>query len=132
MIEQWPFFRMYFDMLEMVLAKADVEITEYYEQRLVNEPSLKRLGKELRQRLDNLNKIVLHITDQQQLLEHAPLLYQTIMVRNPYIDPLHGLQAELLHRCRKEDKENKNVSSDINRALMVTMAGIAAGLRNTA
>jgi phosphoenolpyruvate carboxylase len=49
-------------------------------------------------------------------------------VRNPYIDPLHGLQAELLQRNRDADGA---ISAELSRALMVTMAGISAGLRNT-
>jgi phosphoenolpyruvate carboxylase len=128
MRDQWPFFGTYLDMLEMLLAKADVGIAAYYEHRLVDEPSLKALGRQLRERFGRLHEVVLEILEQQELLEKTPLIRQAIEVRNPYIDPLHGLQAELLQRNRDADGA---ISSDLSRALMVTMAGIAAGLRNT-
>ncbi|OLO10038.1 phosphoenolpyruvate carboxylase [Chromohalobacter japonicus] len=125
---RWPFFGTYLDMLEMLLAKADPDIAAYYERRLVDEPALQTLGKSLRQRLSHLETALLDILDQDELLEHTPLIRQAIEVRNPYIDPLHGLQAELLQRNRDADGA---ISPELSRALMVTMAGIAAGLRNT-
>ncbi|MGM0691812.1 MAG: phosphoenolpyruvate carboxylase [Pseudomonadota bacterium] len=128
MRDQWPFFGTYLDMLEMLLAKADVGIAAYYEHRLVDEPSLKALGERLRMRFGRLHEALLQVLDQQELLEKTPLIRQAIEVRNPYIDPLHGLQAELLQRNRDADGA---IGADLSRALMVTMAGIAAGLRNT-
>ncbi|WP_108446906.1 phosphoenolpyruvate carboxylase [Halomonas denitrificans] len=128
MRKEWPFFGTYLDMLEMLLAKADVDIAAYYEHRLVDEPALKALGERLRTRFGRLQEAVLQVLDQQELLEGTPLIRQAIDVRNPYIDPLHGLQAELLQRNRDADGA---ISADLSRALMVTMAGIAAGLRNT-
>ncbi|CAF3465698.1 unnamed protein product [Rotaria sp. Silwood1] len=130
MINSWPFFRMYMDMLEMVLAKSDVDITAYYEHRLI-EPntSMQKLGESLRGRLDHLRELVLRITDQKEILEHVPQLAHAIALRNPYIEPLHRLQAELMQRNR--DKKPEDIPADISRAMMTTMAGIAAGLRNT-
>ncbi|MFB9146251.1 phosphoenolpyruvate carboxylase [Halomonas alkalicola] len=128
MRDSWPFFGTYLDMLEMLLAKADVGIAAYYEHRLVDEPALKALGERLRERFGRLHQVVLQVLEQQELLEKTPLIRQAIAVRNPYIDPLHGLQAELLQRNRDADGA---ISADLSRALMVTMAGIAAGLRNT-
>ncbi|PAU75751.1 phosphoenolpyruvate carboxylase [Halomonas salipaludis] len=128
MRREWPFFGTYLDMLEMLLAKGDVEITAYYERRLVDEPALLALGMNLRERFTRLQGVLLEILDQQALLENTPLIRQAIEVRNPYIDPLHGLQAELLQRNRDADGA---ISPELSRALMVTMAGIAAGLRNT-
>ncbi len=128
MRDRWPFFGTYLDMLEMLLAKADVGIAAYYEHRLVDEPALKALGERLRERFGKLHEVLLEILEQEELLEKTPLIRQAIAVRNPYIDPLHGLQAELLQRNRDADGA---ISADLSRALMVTMAGIAAGLRNT-
>ncbi|WP_168014161.1 phosphoenolpyruvate carboxylase [Halomonas salinarum] len=128
MRRRWPFFGTYLDMLEMLSAKADVEIAAYYERRLVDEPGLLELGGELRGRFTKLQAALLDILDQRELLENTPLIHQAIQVRNPYIDPLHGLQAELLQRNRDADGA---ISPALTRALMVTMAGISAGLRNT-
>ncbi|WP_110665004.1 phosphoenolpyruvate carboxylase [Salinicola halophilus] len=124
---EWPFFATYLDMLEMLLAKADAHIAADYEERLVEAPELKTLGASLRQRLGELERTVLKILDQRELLETMPLIREAIAVRDPYIDPLHALQAELLQRHRDSDA----ISPELSRALMVTMAGIAAGLRNT-
>ena len=130
MINSWPFFRMYMDMLEMVLAKADDDIVAYYEHQLI-EPnsSMQNLSQSLRRRLEHIRQLVLRITDQKELLERAPQLAHTIALRNPYIDPLHGLQAELMQRNR--DKKREDIPAEISRAMMTTMTGIAAGLRNT-
>lgn len=128
MMREWPFFGTYLDLLEMLLAKADPVITSDYEQHLLKEPELKALGRTLRERLHDLHETLLVITGQTEILEHAPLIRQAIEVRNPYIDPLHRLQAELLQRQREADG---NIPEALTRALMVTMAGIAAGLRNT-
>ncbi|WP_458526341.1 phosphoenolpyruvate carboxylase [Onishia taeanensis] len=128
MRSRWPFFGTYLDMLEMLSAKADTDIAAYYERRLVDEPGLLELGEELRGRFTKLQAALLDILDQRELLENTPLIHQAIEVRNPYIDPLHGLQAELLQRNRDADGA---ISPALTRALMVTMAGISAGLRNT-
>ncbi|KEA62274.1 Phosphoenolpyruvate carboxylase [Marinobacterium lacunae] len=124
MREQWPFFRTYTDMLEMVLAKSEPDIAAYYEQRLVD-PDLYSLGAELRHRLCNAQAMIKRLTGTGELLHNNPMVRQAIDVRNPYIDPLHYLQAELLYRDRHAP--NKVVEQ----ALMVTMTGIAAGMRNT-
>lgn len=130
MIDSWPFFRMYMNMLEMVLAKTDLDIVAYYEQRLI-EPnsSMKNLSESLRERLEHMRELVLRITDQKEILERAPELAHIISLRNLYIEPLHGLQAELMQRNRNNKQEN--IPADISRAMMTTMTGIAAGLRNT-
>jgi len=127
MYRDWPFFRTYIDMLEMVTSKADPAIAHYYESRLV-EPELQMLGSQLRLRLGRVQKQVLAVNGQQQLLDAMPILRSSIAVRDPYTDPLHYLQAELLYRERQQPEL---VSQEVEQALMVTMAGIAAGMRNT-
>ncbi|QIB51124.1 MULTISPECIES: phosphoenolpyruvate carboxylase [Pseudomonas] len=127
MMSQWPFFRARIEMLEMVLSKADGNIARFYEQRLA-EPDLWRLGETLRTALQRATDTVLRLRDADQLLAHDPVLAESVAVRNPYIDPLHLLQAELLARTRNQAGER---DEDLERALLVTVAGIAAGLRNT-
>ncbi|ETI58368.1 phosphoenolpyruvate carboxylase [Marinomonas profundimaris] len=125
MHKKWPFFGAYLDMLDMVLAKAEPEIAEYYEKRLVNE-ELQGLGRLLRSKLKQVSELVKTLKKQERLIEDNKTIRQSIDVRNPYIDPLHYLQAELLYRSRK-DEEN----AEVNKALMITMAGIASGMQNT-
>ncbi|MBT2295390.1 phosphoenolpyruvate carboxylase [Pseudomonas fluorescens] len=127
MREQWPFFRTRIDMLEMVLAKADADIARSYDERLV-EPALLPLGEHLRDLLSQACSVVLGLTGQSQLLAHSPDTLEFIRLRNTYLDPLHLLQAELLARSRQQDVAQ---GSPVEQALLVSVAGIAAGLRNT-
>jgi len=127
MREHWPFFRTRIDMLEMVLAKADEAIARLYDERLV-EPQLQPLGEHLRGLLSQAVAAVLGLTGQSQLLGHSPETLESISVRNTYLDPLHLLQAELLARARQRDNQ---ADSPLEQALLVSVAGIAAGLRNT-
>ena len=124
MYRKWPFFQSYINMLEMVLAKSDVRIAAYYDQQLVSE-ELGVLGSSLRERLKRAVSIVNELKEQDSLLIDHPIIRQSIDVRNPYIDPLHFLQAELLNRDRTQPDKR------LEQALMVTMAGISAGMRNT-
>jgi phosphoenolpyruvate carboxylase len=127
MREQWPFFRTRIDMLEMVLAKADESIAKLYDERLVDS-ELHPLGAHLRDLLSQASAVVLGLTGQSQLLTHSPETLEFITVRNTYLDPLHLLQAELLARSRQREQE---AGSALEQALLVSVAGIAAGLRNT-
>ncbi|MEH6472011.1 MAG: phosphoenolpyruvate carboxylase [Halopseudomonas sp.] len=124
LIEQWPFFTAYIEMLEMVLAKAEPAIARHYEQRLVD-PALHPLGSTLRKQLRQAQKLIPALKQTDQLLSDNEVIRQSIQVRNPYIDPLHYLQAELLRRDRSCPDQT------VEQALMVTMTGIAAGMRNT-
>lgn len=126
MVANWPFFSSYLDLLEMVIGKADNPICAYYEQQLVP-AEYHSLGQQLRADMAALEVLINRIKRQESLLDDEPLVRQSLAVRKPYIDPLNYLQVELLKRHRS----SKAISSDLERALKVTMAGIAAGMRNT-
>ncbi len=126
MIRDWPYFNALIDMLEMVLAKADPAIVSYYEAHLTQDAALLELGASLREQLSDATDTLLQVTHREQLLEKSPVLRRSINVRTPYILPLHMLQAELMRR-RRETSNTKVY----DHALMITIAGIAAGLRNT-
>ncbi|MBQ1783489.1 MAG: phosphoenolpyruvate carboxylase [Gammaproteobacteria bacterium] len=126
MFKAWPFFRSRLNMLEMVYQKADVSVSRYYEQVLVPQ-ELHRLGDRLRNQLQADIQTVLTLTHDANLMEREPWSLESIQLRNPYMDPLHMLQAELLKRSRSSEEMPKAVEQ----ALMVTIAGIANGMRNT-
>lgn len=126
MSKSWPFFRTRLEMLEMVFLKADQWLAEYYDQRLVPE-SLLSLGQQLRAELSQATELVLSLRPQGGLLDDQPWVKESINLRNPYTDPLNLLQVELLSRSRSQDPFHPN----LDQALMVTIAGIAAGMRNT-
>ncbi len=126
MIADWSFFQTQLDMLEMVLSKADAEIASEYDNALVS-PELADFAERFRTRMGNLIAIVNQLKGQSKLLERSPEIKQSLDLRNPYTDPLQFLQIELLHRSRNEAGENELV----DKALLVTIAGIAASMRNT-
>ncbi|AKJ43497.1 phosphoenolpyruvate carboxylase [Pragia fontium] len=126
MCRDWPFFNTRINMLEMVYAKADLWLAEYYDQRLV-EQQLWHLGQKLRAQLAEDIKVVLQLANDQLPMEKSPWIAESIALRNVYTDPLNVLQAELLHRSRQQETADPRVEQ----ALMVTIAGIAAGMRNT-
>ncbi|BBV10405.1 phosphoenolpyruvate carboxylase [Providencia stuartii] len=126
MWQQWPFFNTRIAMLEMVYAKADLWLAEYYDHRLVEE-RLWPLGVKLREQLSEDIKSVLAVSKDEALMADLPWIAESIALRNVYTDPLNVLQAELLHRSRQQEHPDPRVEQ----ALMVTIAGVAAGMRNT-
>lgn len=126
MCREWPFFSTRLGMLEMVFTKTDPSISKYYDEKLVD-PSLWSLGEQLRDRLAQDIKAVLMVENSDHLMEQNPWGAESIRLRSIYVEPLNMLQAELLCRTRSAEGEH----SDLDEALMVTIAGIAAGMRNT-
>ncbi|WP_444895365.1 phosphoenolpyruvate carboxylase [Microbulbifer sp. SSSA005] len=126
MSRQWPFFQGVVDMLEMVLAKADPRVASWYEERLTKDADLIHLGVSLRERLAHTVEALKQLTGRESLLDNNPVMRWSIRVRDPYTDPLHLLQAELMARLRERESDGV-----LESALMVTIAGIAAGMRNT-
>ncbi|MGJ8756721.1 phosphoenolpyruvate carboxylase [Acinetobacter sp. HC8-3S] len=131
MLEQWPYFQTLIDMLEMVLSKSDADIALYYESHLTQDQDLKLLGVELRQRLQNAVDTLLSLKGESKLLSNNEVLDQSMQVRKPYLLPLHLLQAELMKRRRLYLSTHQSEHTPVDHALMVSIAGIAAGLRNT-
>ena len=126
MYDGWPFFRSTIDLIEMVLAKADARIAALYDRELVP-PDLWPLGEALRAKLETATAAVLRVTRHHQLVENNPVLRRSIDVRNPYVDPINLVQIELLRRLRSGSDGDER----LQRAFVVTVNGIAAGLRNT-
>ena len=130
MLEHWPYFQTLIDMLEMVLSKSDRRIAQYYEAHLTDDKTLIALGDQLRQRLTLAIETLLQLKTQSELLSENEVLDQSVRVRKTYLLPLHLLQAELMRR-RRNYLEQGQSSTPVDHALMVTITGIAAGLRNT-
>jgi phosphoenolpyruvate carboxylase len=125
MASGWPFFADLLANVEMVLAKTDLKIAGRYVDRLV--PSEHRAVFDLIAAEYELTlSQVLRTTGGSGLLAATPVLKRTLAVRDAYLDPLHLLQVELLDRTRQGDPE-----AEVQRALLLTINGIANGLRNT-
>ncbi len=126
MSKEWPFFSTRIGMLEMVFSKADLWLAEYYDQRLVAK-ELQRLGQNLRTQLSEDIQTILALSSDGQLMGDLPWIADSIALRNVYTDPLNLLQVELLARLR----QTENPDPELEQALMITITGIAAGMRNT-
>lgn len=124
MMNEWPFFRSTVELLEMVLAKAEARIADYYDRLLVPD-DLRDLGHALRTRLLRTVEGVRRVTGHERLLETNHALRRSIDVRNPYVDPINVVQAEILRRLRHSPDDA------LRDAFIVTVNGIAAGMRNT-
>ena len=124
MFQQWPFFTARMTMLEMVYAKSDCRLSEFYDACLVP-PQWRHIGTALRAQLEKDCTTTLEIMGRDQLLDDQPWIKQSLQLRDIYTDPLNYLQAELLQRNRAEPEPF------LEQAIMVTIAGIAAGMRNT-
>ena len=125
MLQQWPYFRSRISLTEMVYLKSDKQISALYDESLVDD-SLKVMGDELREQLNKDKQTILSILGQKDALENDPWNLNSFELRRPYLAPLHLLQIEALKRLRAQPELQEN-----ERVLMVTMAGIATGMRNT-
>ncbi len=125
MYAQWPFFRTFLDNVAMTLAKADLGIAERYVTALAPEHTHGILDL-VREEFELTVERVLAVTGDTALLDRERVLRTTLEVRENYLEPLHLLQVQLL--ARRRDGED---DPELERALLLTINGIAAGMRNT-
>jgi phosphoenolpyruvate carboxylase len=130
MYRDWPFFRSLVDNLQMALAKADFVIAREYDSlvqdREIAGPIFGKLVEEYRLS----REMVLAITGQQEVLDHVPVIQESIRLRNPYVDPLSFIQVNLLRQLRYHCHSKEEYQETLEQVLL-TINGIAAGLRNT-
>ncbi|MFN2608326.1 MAG: phosphoenolpyruvate carboxylase, partial [Acidimicrobiales bacterium] len=126
MFEQWHFFRTFVSNVEMVLFKTDLDIARRYVERLVD-PSLHYLFDVVADEHRRSVEQVLALTGDRRLLDRYPSLRRTLDVRNGYLDPINYVQVSLLARVRATTEHDPLLW----RALLLTVNGIANGMRNT-
>jgi phosphoenolpyruvate carboxylase len=125
MFNEWLFVRALLEDVEMVLAKADMPISERYAELADDQTA--RIFPLIRAEFDRTVELILRLKGADALLAHDPTLQRAIRLRNPYVDPMSLLQVDLLRRWREGDRRDE----DLLRALLLSVNGIAHGLQNT-
>ena len=127
MEKNWPFFYSMLDILDMVITKADPEISKIYEEYLADK-NLKRVGKKLRFQFDTVKRLNKKISSKEMILSRKQ--FRTlIVVRSVYSEVLNIIQPIVIHKIKK----NKNIANKkyLNDALLTSIAGISAAMKNT-
>lgn len=140
MYDDWPFFRAMLDNLQMALAKADMHIAARYADLVGDRDLSERVFHRLLEEYRRTCHWVLQVSGESELLANEPALKQSIQLRNPYVDPLSYLQVHFLREYRQLKADGGEADADeaaterreqLQHALLLTLNGIAAGLRNT-
>jgi phosphoenolpyruvate carboxylase len=131
MYAKWPFFKAIMANAEMSLQKADLEIARLYLTLMDDQRKAEEFFTIISSEYQQTKEQILAITGNSNLLDSEPDLQRSIQLRNPYIDPLNFIQVETLHRLRAiKDRTDPEVE-ELQNVIVLTINGIASGLRNT-
>lgn len=130
MLGEWHFFATFVSNVEMTAAKTDLEMARHYIESLVD-PSLHGIFNMIEDEFELTVAELLRLTNQSSILADQPILARTLGIRDAYLAPLHLLQVSLLKRIRAEEAGGFEADPQLSRAHLLTINGIAAGLRNT-
>jgi phosphoenolpyruvate carboxylase len=131
MYENWPFFRALLDNAEMSLLKADMGIAALYSQLAPDQTVAQPLFDRVRAEYDRTVEAVLRATNHANLMDSDPVIQRSIQLRNPYVDPLNYIQVDMLRRLRTLPDQASDEAAALREVIVVTVNGIASGLRNT-
>jgi len=130
MYEKFPFFHSLINNLQMALAKADMKIASQYATMIKDDTIRERIFSQIEAEYNLTSELILKITNQNEILDNVPVIQESIRLRNPYVDPLSYLQVQLLQELR-QIRESDDDDQVLLREVLLTINGIASGLRNT-
>tara|TARA_B100002052_G_scaffold42147_1_gene34383 strand:- start:45 stop:512 length:468 start_codon:yes stop_codon:yes gene_type:complete len=128
MEKDWPFFNSTMDILDMVISKADPEISKIYEDNLADY-KLKKVGNKLRLQFDEIKKLNKRITP-KEIIKARKEFRTSVIVRNIYSEVLNIIQAATMSKLSRK-KYNSREKKYLEDALMTSIAGISAAMKNT-
>jgi phosphoenolpyruvate carboxylase len=131
MYKNWSFFSSLIDNLQMALAKADLLIAKEYGSLIKDRTIAERIFTEISEEYERTSELILKISGQQEILDNVPVIQESIRLRNPYVDPLSYMQVQLLAELRAHREHSEEEDMILLREVLLTINGIAAGLRNT-
>ena len=127
----WAFFRVLLETAELSLMKADMQIAAIYSTLAPEAAQAERIFATIQAEHRRTVEAVLAIKGRQRLIEDDPVIQRSVQLRNPYVDPLNYLQVEMLRRLRSLPNPNSDEAREVREVIVLTINGIAAGLRNT-
>ncbi|WP_373232435.1 phosphoenolpyruvate carboxylase [Cohnella sp.] len=130
MYREYSFFKSLIDNLQMALGKADLMIARQYAGMIEDAAIKDRIFSQIEEEYAKTQEMILNITGQDEILDNVPVIQESIRLRNPYVDPLSYLQVQLLTELRSLRAQNED-DAELLREVLLTINGIAAGLRNT-
>ena len=131
MYQGWAFFRAVLDNAESSMLKADLDIAAMYARLVPDHDLSSRIFQQIKEEFELTRKMILMITQNEDLVDSDPLIQRSVKLREPYVDPLNFIQVELLRRLRSLPDEDSFLSDQLRDAIGVTINGIASALRNT-
>ncbi len=127
----WPFFKAMLDNTEVSLLKADMEIAALYVDLVTDRELAQSIFRTVREEYERTKAAILSISGHQSLMELEPITQNAVELRNPYIDPLNYIQIEMLRRLRALPDPEGPEAQALREVIILTINGIAAGLKNT-
>ena len=131
MYASWPFFRTLLHNAEMSLMKADLEIAALYSALVPDQAFAGRIFSSIQDEYCRTRDAVLAVASHSELMQGEALIRRSVILRNPYVDPLNYLQVETLRRLRALSDPQSQEAGALREVMVLTINGIAAGLRNT-